>query len=286
MNQSPLISAMALKNRMGVDKHLVVVDCTFHLDNTTLGREQFEAEHIAGSIYADLDADLSSHQPAEALNGGRHPLPKREVFAQRLGRLGITPESNVVVYDKVGTLVAGRLWWMLRWSGHASVKVLDGGWSAWLGAGGATDSGRRELTPVAPYSLGEPLEHLVTQSEVLAKLGSAEQCLIDARGGPRYRGESEPIDPIAGHIPGALNRPFTENFNADGTFKNASTLQQEWHALLGKRDTQNVVAYCGSGVSAVPNLLGLAIAGLPARGLYAGSWSEWCRNPDLPVETG
>ena len=286
MNSSPLISATELKRQLADGQQITVVDCTFHLDNTALGRLQFEQEHIAGAIYADLDADLSAHDPSQAVNGGRHPLPKREIFAQRLALLGIGPESNVVVYDKVGTLVAGRLWWMLRWCGHDKVRVLDGGWNAWINAAGPTASGPQPVTPTASYSPGEPLEQLITQDEVLAQLHSPTQNLIDARGGPRYRGETEPIDPVAGHIPGALNRPFTDNFNSDGTFKSAATLQQEWRSLLGDAGTHNVVAYCGSGVSAVPNLLGLAIAGLPAKGLYAGSWSEWCRNPALPVAVG
>ena len=285
MTHYPLINAEALRQKLANGDAVTIIDCTFHLDNTALGRQQFETEHIAGAIYADLDADLSAHG-TEAINGGRHPLPTREVFAQRLGRMGITPATHVVVYDKVGTLVAGRLWWMLRWCGHQAVQVLDGGWHAWVNAAGAVESGAGSTTPVGTYPLGAPLENLITQAEVVANLGTDQQQLIDARGGPRYRGETEPIDPVAGHIPGALNRPFTENFNSDGTFKPASVLQQEWAALVGEGNTQHVVAYCGSGVSAVPNLIGLAVAGLPAKGLYAGSWSEWCRDSSLPVEAG
>lgn len=283
---SPIISAADLQALLQSTQQPLVVDCTFHLDNTQLGRQQFESNHIAGAIYADLDHDLSAHHPAQAVNGGRHPLPTREVFAETLGRLGITPERQVVVYDRIGTLVAGRLWWMLRWCGHGNVCVLDGGLAAWQALGGAEAAGPNPPQSVGRYPLGAPLENLVLQPQVLNALRAPNQTLIDARGAPRYRGDVEPIDPVAGHIPGALNRPFTENFQADGRFKTPETLRQEWAQLLGNQSTESVVAYCGSGVSAVPNLIGLAIAGLPATGLYAGSWSEWCRTEGLPCEQG
>ena len=281
---SPLISAQDLQALMQSPTPPLVADCTFHLDNTRLGREQFESGHIVGAIYADLDQDLSAKRAEDAINGGRHPLPQRDVFARTLGRLGITPSHTVVVYDRIGTMVAGRLWWMLRWCGHADVRILDGGWAAWQALGGQESTGASSSSPCDAYPLGQPLEALILQEQVLANLGQAQQTLVDARGGPRYRGEVEPIDPVAGHIPGALNRPFTDNFQADGRFKSPEMLRQEWATLLNGQTTDTVVAYCGSGVSAVPNLIGLAIAGLPAQGLYAGSWSEWCRTPNLPSE--
>jgi thiosulfate/3-mercaptopyruvate sulfurtransferase len=283
---SPLISAAELHERLQSESPPLVVDCTFHLDNTTLGQEQFEATHIAGAIYADLDHDLSAADAGHAVNGGRHPLPTREAFAQTLGRLGVSPGRTVVVYDRIGTLVAGRLWWMLRWCGHADVAILDGGLSAWQATGGALASGPNPPHVTGVYPLGEPLETLILQDQVVEALGTKQQTLVDARGGPRYRGEVEPLDPVAGHIPGALNRPFTDNFQADGRFKSAQTLREEWAALLNGHSSETVVAYCGSGVSAVPNLVGLAIAGLPAKGLYAGSWSEWCRTPGLTCAKG
>ena len=283
---TPIISAEDLQTLLQQGADVRVLDCTFHLDNTALGREQFEREHIAGALYANLDTDLSTHNAAQAVNGGRHPLPQREAFAATLGRWGITPDTQVVAYDQVGTLTAGRLWWMMRWCGHTSVQILDGGWPAWQAIQGATASGpAKPVEATAPYPLGAPLETLITHQEVMAQLGRDSQTLVDARGAPRYRGETEVLDPVAGHIPGALNRPYTENFDAQGHFKSPEVLRAEWSRLLGQRDSASVVAYCGSGVSAVPNLISLALAGLPAHGLYAGSWSEWSRE-GLPSATG
>lgn len=283
---SPIISAAALQDLIQQGADVRVLDCTFHLDNVTLGRASYETQHIAGALYADLDADLSAHDATQAVNGGRHPLPKREVFAQTLGRWGITPETLVVAYDNVGTLTAGRLWWMLRWCGHARVQVLDGGWPAWQAIGGAVASGAPPaIQPAADYPLGQALETLFTHEQVLSQLGKDDQTLVDARGAPRYRGEAEPLDPVAGHIPGALNRPYPDNFDAQGCFKSPEVLRAEWLGLLGQRGSESVVAYCGSGVSAVPNLISLRLAGLPAKGLYGGSWSEWSR-AGLPCAQG
>ena len=283
---SPIISATDLQALIASDADVRILDTSFHLDNTSLGRAQFEACHIAGAIYADLDQDLSAKDAEHAFNGGRHPLPTREHFAYTLGRWGITPETQVVVYDQVGTLTAGRLWWMLRWCGHAHVQVLDGGWPAWQAAQGACASGPSANPETrSPYPLEQPLTSVRTHEQIQACLGNPNQTLVDARGAPRYRGETEALDPVAGHIPGALNRPYTENFEPDGRFKSPQTLRDEWLALLGHRDTDSVVAYCGSGVSATPNLISLELAGLGSQGLYAGSWSEWSR-AGLPCAKG
>jgi thiosulfate/3-mercaptopyruvate sulfurtransferase len=274
----PIISATALQTLMQRASKLCIIDSTHYLDDPPRGRREFEDSHIAGALYADLGTDLSAQDGEPALNGGRHPLPPRERFAETLGHWGITPDTHVVVYDRVGTLTAGRVWWMLRWCGHAAVQVLDGGWAAWQAIQGASASGpAAAATPAPAYPLAPALHEWLSAETVLAELGRDSQTLVDARAAPRFRGDVEALDPVAGHIPGALNRPFTENFQADGRFKPADQLREEWLALLGPRDSNSVVAYCGSGVSAVPNLIGLSLAGLPARGLYAGSWSEWSR---------
>ncbi|HRK39640.1 MAG TPA: rhodanese-like domain-containing protein, partial [Burkholderiaceae bacterium] len=216
----------------------------------------------------------------------RHPLPARTTFARWLGSQGVTAQTQVVAYDRNGANYCGRLWWMLKWCGHEAVAVLDGGWQAWQAAGGATAQGAEPAATPATFELREPLAKLVDTATVLSGLGSARQTVVDARGAPRYRGEVEPLDPIAGHIPGALNRPFTENIGADGRFKPAEVLKDELTRLLGERDPATVVHQCGSGVSAVPNLLAMELAGLGRQTLYAGSWSEWSNTPGVPVERG
>jgi thiosulfate/3-mercaptopyruvate sulfurtransferase len=193
---------------------------------------------------------------------------------------------QIVVYDRNKSQYCGRLWWMLKWLGHEAVAVLDGGLQAWKDAGGALDSGL--ATPAAParFELKPPLRQLVLTDAVSAALGQPTQTVVDARAGARYRGEMEPLDPVAGHIPGALNRPFTENFTEDGRFKSPGQLKTEWTQVLAGRPASSVVHHCGSGVTAVPNILAMELAGFGPTALYAGSWSEWCRTPGLPCAKG
>ncbi len=265
----------------------LVFDCSFDLANPAAGLAQFEQQHIAGAQHADLDQHLSTHDDALRVNGGRHPLPQRDVVVHWLHSVGVRNDIQVVVYDRNGMNYCGRLWWMLKWCGHEAVAVLDGGLQAWVAAGGAVESGAATTRgEPSNFSLREPLVQLVDTQTVAANLGNAQQTLIDARGAPRYRGEVEPLDPVAGHIPGALNRPFNSNLNADGFFKSPEQLRQEFAALLGERSASSVVHHCGSGVSAVPNVLAMQVAGLGRTALYAGSWSEWCRTAGLPCEKG
>ncbi|TNF61653.1 MAG: sulfurtransferase [Burkholderiales bacterium] len=279
-----LIDAADLRNLMTTGQPVKVYDCSFDLMDPGRGRALFEQGHIPGAMHADLDRDLSDHSGAGAVCGGRHPLPARERLAGWLGRTGLQPGMQAVVCEAQGAAFCARLWWMLKWCGHEAVAVLDGGTAAWVASQGALEAGPGpSLAPLAPpYPLSDPRVRMLTRTQVAQALGSPAQTLLDARIAPRFRGEVEPLDPVAGHIPGALNRPFGDNFEADGRFKPAGRLRLEFDALLGGRDPATVVHQCGSGVSAIPNLLAMELAGLGRSTLYPGSWSEWCRTPGAP----
>ncbi len=292
MIYTTLISVEQLQALHASGKPVRVFDCSFDLMNPEAGAQQFEDVHIAGAMYVDLNRDLSEKNGGSTASGGRHPLPTREAFARWLAATGFTPDVQAVVYDRQGANYCGRLWWMLKWLGHDAVAVLDGGLQAWQASGGAVAHGAAENDdlqakgPTALIDTAQAAMKLIAANDILAQLGQATQTIIDARGGPRFRGEVEPLDPVAGHIPGALNRPFADNIGADGKFKPAAVLRAEFDALLAGRDPAGVVHHCGSGVSAVPNLLAMQIAGYPATALYAGSWSDWCGDAARPVERG
>ena len=285
-----LISVSQLQALQNQGTPLMVFDCSGDLMNPASADALYAQVHVAGAQRAHLDQHLSTHDAALAVNGGRHPLPSRDHMATWLGSLGFTNSMQAVVYDRNRANYCGRLWWMLKWLGHDAVAVLDGGLQAWEAAGGAVqssnDNSAPNPNPETTFQLRAPLRELVQTTEVVQQLGRATQTLIDARAAARYRGEVEPLDPIAGHIPGALNRPFTENLNADGFFKTPEQLQQEFAHLLAGRYPATVVHHCGSGVSAVPNILAMEIAGLGHTALYAGSWSEWSNTPGLPCAQG
>jgi thiosulfate/3-mercaptopyruvate sulfurtransferase len=267
-----------------------VWDTSFDLMNPAAGPAAFEQAHIAGARYVHLDTDLSDKSAAtDKASGGRHPLPSRNKFAAWMGAVGLTPATQVVVYDRNGVNYAGRAWWMLQWCGHAAVCVLDGGLQAWQAGGGAVATGPAAIEtdiskPIYPLAQAKYAQIAIDTVADAARKGS--HAIIDARAAPRFRGEVEPLDPVAGHIPGALNRPFNTNLGADGLFKSAALLRTEFDALLAGRDASQVIHHCGSGVSAVPNVLAMAIAGYPASALFAGSWSEWSNRADLPVARG
>jgi thiosulfate/3-mercaptopyruvate sulfurtransferase len=284
-----LISAPQLQALLTSGQPCMVFDCSFDLTQPQAGTAQYLEAHIPGAVYAHLDTALSAKgDPAitGAVSGGRHPLPSREAFAAWLGSVGFNNTLQAVVYDRQGANYCGRLWWMLKWVGHDKVAVLDGGLQAWQAAGGTVANGPEATGSASNYALAPALLAQAAIETVADKLGHLNQTLIDARGAARFRGEVEPIDPVAGHIPGALNRPFTDNIGPDGKFKPAEQLRAEFLALLGARNPATVVHHCGSGVSAVPNILAMEIAGLGRTALFAGSWSEWCNNPSLPVARG
>ena len=281
-----LINAPQLQTLLKQGTPCAILDCSFDLMKPELAGGFFADERIAGALPADLNKNLSSHEEGLAVNGGRHPLPQRQAVAQWLGSLGVHNGMQIVVYDRNKSQYCGRLWWMLKWLGHEAVAVLDGGLQAWKDAGGATESGAFTQPAPAAFELKAALRQLVLTSEVSAALGKPEQTIIDARAGARFRGETEPLDPVAGHIPGALNRPYTDNFSADGRFKSPELLRAEWSQVLAGRAPRSVVHHCGSGVTAVPNLMAMEMAGFGTTALYAGSWSEWCNTPGLPCAKG
>ena len=257
-----------------------VFDCRHDLARPDWGTEEYAMAHIPGALFAHLDRDLSA--PKNGRNG-RHPLPEPAVFAAWLGRQGVKPEDQVVCYDAGDGAFAARLWWMLRWVGHEAVAVLDGGLAKWLAEGRSVTSAvlqfARSGYAAAPRS-ELPVDVAFVESERDRLL------LLDARAPVRFRGEKEPIDPVAGRIPGAINRFCIENLTSESRFKGADELRAEYSALLGGRPPQEVVHYCGSGVAACHNVLAMEIAGLAGSRLYAGSWSEWISDPRRPREKG
>ena len=290
-----LIAPAQLKALQASGTPLMIFDCSFELMNPAAGEEAYRNAHIPGAVYAHLDTALSDtgvvepdgtkHPHPDAASGGRHPLPSREKFAVWLSSVGFTNEMQAVVYDRNNSNYCGRLWWMLKWAGHEAVAVLDGGLQAWQQSGGEVTDREETAHFQSNFELGPELRRLVTTQEVLSRLAHG-QTLVDARAAPRFRGEVEPLDPVAGHIPGALNRPAAENVTAEGRFKPAAQLRAEFEQLLAGRDPATVVHHCGSGVSAVPGLIAMELAGFAPASLYAGSWSEWCSDSSRPVAKG
>ncbi len=287
MPHQTLLSATELKRLMQSGQPLVLLDCGFDLADPGAGERAYVQGHLPQAQYAHLEHDLSG---AKTGSNGRHPLPSRQQFAQTLGRWGVKPGVQVVAYDHQGMPYAARAWWMLRWAGHAQVAVLDGGRAAWHRIGGELETGLPTVASAPPYPLAlEPAMPSVNAGALQALLGQPRLCLFDARAGERFRGEVEPLDPVAGHIPGARLRFFKDNLGADGCFKPAAALRSEFAALMGANDAAaplQVVHQCGSGVTACHNLLAMAHAGWPDTALYPGSWSEWCSDPARPVARG
>lgn len=278
MPWTTLISPAALATHLG-DPQWVVFDCRHQLQDKEYGHRAYAASHIPGARFADVDADLSG--PIR-LDTGRHPLPDVEAFAAWLGRQGV--ESQVVAYDDQSGAFAARLWWMLRYMGHPAVAVLDGGWAGWTRAGYPVTGDLPR--PVSTRFLARPDPRMLASLEEVAALsGRRSGVLVDARAGERYRGEREPIDPKPGHIPGAINLPFSDNLAADGTFLPPDRLGERWRGAVGA-DPAASVHYCGSGVTACHNLLAMAVAGLAPGRLFVGSWSLWSKDPHRPVATG
>lgn len=258
-----------------------VIDCRFDLQERAWGPDAYRESHIPGAYYAHLEQDLSRAPTADS---GRHPLPDWQGFAERLCRWGVYPGDQVVVYDQGSGAFAARLWWLLRAVGHRRVAVLDGGWAAWQAAGGA-ESDRQPAYHTRQVALS-PGSGWVTTEQVTGNLQTDEFLLVDARSSERFSGRNEAIDPVAGHIPGAVNFPYEQNLAASGVFLTADRLREQWSACLGDVRSGDVVHMCGSGVTACHNLLAMEVAGLAGSRLYVGSWSEWLRDAGHPVATG
>lgn len=274
----PLVSCEQLAAHLN-DPDWRIVDCRHQLSDVGYGQRVYAEGHLPGAFFMHLDRDLSG-----AMSGcnGRHPLPNPQVLAAKFGAIGISSRTQVVAYDDAEGMVSGRLWWMLRWLGHDNVAVLDGGFNRWVKEG-------RPLTRDIPVVLPtvfevEQRDWVVTADEVLANIASPELVVVDARGPDRFRGENETIDPVGGHIPGARNRFFRDNLDADGRFRPAAELRREFLELFAGTPPDKTVMQCGSGVSACHNLIALELAGLTGARLYAGSWSEWCSDSARPVE--
>lgn len=283
MNTTPLISAADLLARLPSPQPPVLWDVSFDLADPGAGEAAWRAGHLPGAHYLHLERDLSA--PKTGRNG-RHPLPARETFAATAGRFGVAPHTHVVVYDRQGGMFCVRAWWMLKWLGHEAVSVLDGGVAAWQAAGGTLSTESPAPADAGPYPAREPLVPSIDAASLQARLGSPALQVLDARAPERYRGDTEPLDPVAGHIPGAVNRFFKDNLTPDGRFKPAAELRREFEPLLAGRAPRDVVHQCGSGVTACHNLLAMEVAGLGGSTLYPGSWSEWCADPSRPVERG
>jgi thiosulfate/3-mercaptopyruvate sulfurtransferase len=262
------------------DPHWVTVDCRFLLNDAAWGWREYLARHIPGAVYAHLERDLSGELSGR---NGRHPLPDPDALIRTLGGLGITSGVQVVVYDQDSGAFASRLWWLLRWLGHEDVAVLDGGFAKWLSEQRPIAAG--EETRARRSFVRSPRAHMVVDIEEVARLAAREPArLIDARAPERYRGEIEPIDRVAGHIPGAVNDHYMQNLDDLGNFRSPEALRDRLTAAIGGASPDEIVCYCGSGVTACHNLLALEHAGLSGARLYAGSWSEWSSDPSRPVE--
>jgi thiosulfate/3-mercaptopyruvate sulfurtransferase len=294
MEFKTLIDATSLQTLLGTPhapSSLVVLDCRFDLTAPDAGGRAYLAAHVPTARYVDLNRDLSG--PASPASG-RHPLPAPERMAARFEQLGVREDSQVVVYDEVNGSFAARAWWLLRWLGHSKVAVLDGGMKAWRAAGGAVESGGtipsadpapRDPAPRGPAPRVDP-NAVVSSAELVDILKEGRRLLVDARAAERFAGSVEPIDPVAGHIPGAVNHPFSANLGDDGRFLPPAELGRRWRERLTGVAPADTIAMCGSGVTACHNLLAMEIAGLPGAKLYAGSWSEWIRDSARPVARG
>ncbi|MFZ6750575.1 sulfurtransferase [Undibacterium sp. Ren11W] len=278
-----LISATQLAS-LSEQANTVILDCRHDLMDASFGQKAYATGHLPGAQFAHLDLHLSGKKlAADGSFNGRHPLPDRDQFIQNLQAWGINNDTQVIAYDAHGGMYAARLWWLLRWVGHAAVAVLDGGLPAWTALGLPLSQSEPQLACGA-IQARPSLVSQVSVDQVLANVASSELILVDARSPDRYRGENESIDPVGGHIPGAKNRFFKDNLQVDGSFKSALQLRQEWSTVL--TDSNKAIMQCGSGVTACHNLLALEVAGYTGASLYPGSWSQWCAVAERPVALG
>ncbi len=282
MSYTTLVDTQTLAAHLD-DPSWILFDCRFSLAEPERGRRDYLAAHIPGAQYLDLNRDLSA--PVAPGKTGRHPLPRADEAARIFSRCGVSAASQVVAYDDLSGAIAARLWWMLKWLGHDAVAVLDGGWPRWLASGGAARS-HEERRPPSQLEVRSRPALVATTDEVRRRRDHPDFVLLDARAPERYRGEVEPIDPVAGHIPGARSAPFKENLDPEGRFLSPTQLRSRLEPLLRSLPAGDAVVYCGSGVTAAHDILAFEAAGLGSPRLYVGSWSEWITDPDNPVAVG
>lgn len=294
MSQSSLFSVAQAQAALAADD-AVFIDTRYDLTDAQVGVRAFEKARIPGALFFDQSRVMVGQCTGK---NGRHPLPQLSLFKQLLQRLQLDTGRQIIIYDASNGQFAARLWWMLRWAGITQVALLDGGWQAWLAADAPIDEAPIDAHRVSAIAqdiglaetVAEDAEQgqmpLYRREAILAQLDAPELCIIDARAAERYRGEVEPLDPVAGHIPGALNRPSSHNLQADGRFKTAEQLRAEWTDFIGPLRPQQIVHQCGSGITACHNLFAMELAGLTGSALYAGSWSEWVAHEGAPVAVG
>jgi thiosulfate/3-mercaptopyruvate sulfurtransferase len=282
MNWTTLVSTDALAAQIG-HPDLVIVDCRFALDDIGWGERSYATAHIPGARYAHLDRDLSG--PKNGRNG-RHPLPRQDAIVETFARLGISNGKQVVAYDQDAAMFASRLWWLLRWAGHRGVAVLDGGFAKWARERRPATSGVKQPPEPATFVARFDETLRADAAAVEQAMEQPAQTLIDARAPERFRGDVEPLDAVAGHIPGAVNHPYRQNADAEGVFLTRAALRDAFERTLAGTSPAQAICYCGSGVTACQNLLAMNYAGLPGAKLYPGSWSEWASEPARPVERG
>jgi len=278
-----LISTDELARELA-DPALVLVDCRHNLSDVEAGERAYLASHLPGARFMHMDRDLSGERTG---TNGRHPLPDAAALSAALSRIGIDASKQVVAYDQNNGMWASRLWWLLHWLGHEAAAVLDGGIDKWIAEGRPTTADIPRVRPARFVAMTPgPVASSAEIAQHLSDQATAPLTIVDARAPERFRGDIEPLDPVAGHIPGAINRPYGANLTSRGTFKPAELLRSEFEAQLGAAPLSSVVHQCGSGVTACHNLLAMAVAGLPGSRLYPGSWSEWVSDPTHPVARG
>jgi thiosulfate/3-mercaptopyruvate sulfurtransferase len=280
MEYTTLIEAPALAKHLN-DPRFVIFDCRHDLAKPDWGSEAYAVSHLPGARFAHLDKNLSG---AKTGKNGRHPLPDPQTFARWLGEMGVDNETQVVGYDSSGGTYGARLWWMARWLGHRRVAVLDGGWDVWVKAGYPVTQAK-PLPRAATFQMQLCTDASVDANLIVRDLETKAYCVLDARANDRFHGQNETIDPIAGHIPGAKNRFFKDNLDAQSRFKPAALLKAEFETLLAGHAPSRIINQCGSGVTACHNALAMEIAGLTGSKVYPGSWSEWIADPSRPIAT-
>lgn len=277
-----LIEAAQLKQSLDTHEDFLLFDCRFDLSNSDLGRASYLEGHIPSAVYVHVDQDLSSEKNGQ---NGRHPLPSIEQWQKTCQSLGIEANRKIILYDNQSGMYAVRMWWMLRATGHQNILILNGGFAAWVAAGfpvEQTDNPRVATTLNHP--LAKTYAHVFSAKDILSNLSSKTYSILDARSPDRFRGENETLDPVGGHIPGALNRFFKDNLGPDGKFKSADALKKEFKAIIGDIPSEKIIHQCGSGITACHNMFAMELAGLQSYAIYPGSWSEWCADSTRPIE--